>query len=189
MSKKYYLKSKFPVISLCIVSSLVLSSCGLRDLASGRIAPPKVEFQGLTISPPAHQSWPLTARLRLQNPNPEPLRILGYDYEVTIAGVDLVQGESSESLTLPADGESVVEIPVLLQLPAIPKAFKALLLQDKLKYEISGGFRLASVLGGLRIPFRFQKEITRQESLERLRELLPAKRRGAQTTTPPVPCD
>jgi LEA14-like dessication related protein len=187
MSKKIYRKIKFLPSCLFIVLCLVLSSCGLRDLASGRIVPPKVEFLGVTIAPPAHQSWPLTARLRLHNPNPEALRILGYDYEVTVAGADLVRGESSESLTLPAGGDSVVEIPVMLKLPALPQAFRTLLLQDKVKYEIAGGFRLASVLGGLRIPFRFQKEITRQESLERLQELLPARQRGAQGGQPGSP--
>ncbi len=74
------------------------------------------------------------------------------------------------AITLPAEGENLVEIPVLLKLTAVPKALKALLLQERLRYEISGGFRLASVLGGLRVPYHFRGEITRQEGLEHLRE-------------------
>ena len=94
----------------------------------------------------------LNRQLRLHNPNPEPLRILGYDYKFAMEGTELVNGESLDTITLPADGENLVEIPVLLKLNAVPKALKAFLLQEKLRYEISGGFRLASVLGGLRVP-------------------------------------
>ena len=158
-----------------IAISFGLSSCGIRDLATGKVAPPEVAFQGLTIYPPESQCWPLSARLRLTNPNPEPMRILGYDYEISVEGADLVQGESVAAITLPAGGESLVEVPILLKLNTVPKALKALLLQDKLKYELAGGFRLASVLGGLKVPFRFRGEITRQEGLERLREFLDPK--------------
>ena len=172
MSKKNLAYAQFFKIFLLLGVASLLSGCGLRDLASGKIAPPTVEFQGITVYPPESQGWPLTAKLRLTNPNPEPLRLLGYDYGVAIEGTDLVQGESVDSITLPAEGDSLVEIPILLKMNAVPKALKALLLKDRLKYDLSGGFRLASVLGGLRVPFHFQGEITRQEGLERLREFL-----------------
>ncbi len=176
MSKNIYQKNKFFKILLYIALVLGLSSCGIRDLATGKVAPPEVAFQGLTVYPPESQCWPLSARLRLTNPNPEPLRILGYDYEFSVEGADLVQGESVAAITLPAGGESLVEVPILLKLNAVPKALRALLLQDKLKYELSGGVRLASVLGGLKVPFRFRGEITRQEGLEYLRGFLDQKK-------------
>jgi LEA14-like dessication related protein len=172
MSKKFLPQAQFFKIFLLLILALLVSGCGLRKLATGKIAPPSVEFQGITVYPPESRYWPLTAKLRLHNPNPEPLRLLGYDYGVAIEGTDLVQGESLDSITLPAEGDSLVEIPVLLKLNAVPRALKALLLKDRLKYDLSGGFRLASVLGGLRVPFHFQGEITRQEGLEGLREFL-----------------
>jgi LEA14-like dessication related protein len=172
MSKNFFSLIRIKIF-LLIMMALILSSCGIRKLATGEIAPPKVEFQGVTVYPPESQYWPLTARLRLHNPNPEPLRILGYDYEVAIEGTELVRGESLDAITLPAAGENLVEIPVLLKLTAVPNALKALLLQERLRYEISGGFRLASVLGGFRVPYHFRGEITRQEGLEHLREFFP----------------
>ena len=172
MSKNIYLRNNFITIILYIIISIGLSSCGVRDLATGKVAPPEVAFQGLTIYPPESQCWPLSARLQLTNPNPEPMRILGYDYEFSVEGADLVQGESVAAITLPAGGESLVEVPILLKLNAVPTALRALLLQDKLKYELSGGFRLASLLGGLKVPFRFRGEMTKQEGLERLRGFL-----------------
>jgi LEA14-like dessication related protein len=172
MSKKFLPPARFFKIFLLLILALLLIGCGLRKLATGKIAPPTVEFQGITVHPPESLYWPLTAKLRLHNPNPEPLRLKGYDYGVAIEGTDLVQGESLDSITLPAEGDNLVEIPILLKMNAVPKALKALLLKDRLKYDLSGGFRLASVLGGLRVPFHFQGEITRQEGLERLRDFL-----------------
>jgi LEA14-like dessication related protein len=176
MSKKIFKNIHFFSIFFYLSVYLGLSGCGIRDLATGKVVPPEVAFQGLTVYPPDSQCWPLSARLRLTNPNPEPMRILGYDYEISVEGSDLVQGESSTAITLPAGGESLVEVPILLKLNTVPRALKALLLQDKLKYELSGGFRLASVLGGMKVPFRFRGVITRQEGLERLREFLEPKR-------------
>jgi LEA14-like dessication related protein len=175
MSKKIFSQSNFICLLMLFILFFGLSSCGVRDLATGRVAPPEVAFQGLTVYPPESQCWPLTARLRLTNPNPEPMRILGYDYELTVEGAGLVQGQSVDSVTLPAGGESLVEVPILLKLNAVPKTLSSLFLQDKLKYELSGGFRLASLLGGLRVPFRFRGEITRQEGLEYLRGFLDKK--------------
>lgn len=170
MSKKISSKYNILVILLYLTTILAASGCGIRDLATGRIAPPEVAFQGLTIYPPESQCWPMSARLQLTNPNPEPLRITGYDYVMAVEGADLVQGESVDAITLPAGGESLVEVPVLLKLKAVPVTLKTFLLQDRLKYELTGGFRLASVMGGfLRVPFRFRGEITRQEGLEHLR--------------------
>jgi hypothetical protein len=172
MSKKNCLHNKFFIMLLYFGIVLGLSSCGIRKLATGKIAPPEVVFQGLTVYPPDSQCWPLSARLRLTNPNPDPMRILGYDYEISVEGSEMVQGESSAAITLPAEGESLVEVPILLKLNTVPKALKTLLLQDKLKYELAGGFRLGSLLGGMKVPFRFRGVITRQEGLERLREFL-----------------
>jgi LEA14-like dessication related protein len=172
MSKKLLAYRHFLKIFPFLLLVILVSGCGLRNLATGKIAPPTVTLQAVTVYPPESECWPLTAKLQLHNPNPEPLRILGYDYAVAIAGTDLVQGESVASVTLPAEGDSLVEIPILLKMNAVPKTLKALLLQERLKYTLSGGFRLASVLGGLRVPFHFNGEITRKEGLERLREFL-----------------
>jgi len=149
-----------------------LTACGVRDLASGRVAPPEVSLQEMVIYPPESQCWPLGARLKVTNPNPDPLRIIGYDFNLAVAGADLVQGQSDTAVTLPAGGETLVEVPLLVRLPAIPATLAALLKEDKVSYQFSGGLRLASLLGGLRVPFRFQGKLTRAQGWEYLRQYL-----------------
>ncbi|MBM4287843.1 MAG: LEA type 2 family protein [Deltaproteobacteria bacterium] len=175
MSKKFLWPAVFSGSVLYLMIILSLSGCGVRDLATGKIAPPEVALQGFTLYPPESQCWPLSATLRLTNPNPEPLRILGYDYEVWLEGTELVRGESTEAITLPAGVESIVEVPILLKLPAVPQTLKNFLLKEKVQYELAGGFRLASLLGGMKVPFRFRGAITQQEGLKYLRGYLDSK--------------
>jgi len=171
MSKKIY-SSQFwgRVLSICLL--VTIAACGVRELASGRLEPPAVALAGMRLFPPESNCWPLTALLQVTNPNPEPLRILGYDFTLAVQGAELVQGQSEAAVTIPAGDQTVVEVPLLLRLPVVPAALTALLKEEKITYQFAGGLRLASVLGGLRLPFRFQGSLTQAQGWEYLRQYL-----------------
>jgi LEA14-like dessication related protein len=161
-------------LSLILVLSLLVAGCGVRELARGELEPPRITFQGLKLYRPTAAGWPLAATLLLRNPNPQTLRLLGYDYELWLEGRKVVQGASQEAVTLPPLGETVAEVPILVKLPALMSLLPAFLRQNqRLTYQVTGGFRLASVLGGLiRVPFRFQGQITPREGVEQLQPFL-----------------
>lgn len=170
MSKFFLSKIGEKVLLAILIFNL--TGCGVRPILEGQIQAPQVALQEVKIHPPASGCWPISLVLRLTNPNPEPLRLLGYDYEVRIDGREVVQGESQGRLTLPAKGETVLEVPVLLNLETVPQTLTVLLRQPKVPYEFLGGIRLASVLGGLRVPFRFRGEFTQEEGWRYLRDYL-----------------
>lgn len=176
MSKKISLWASSWILIMGLGAMSWMGGCGVRQLAQGELAPPKVTLKGLTLKAPKVEGWPLACTLLLNNPNPEPLKLLGYDYEVWLEGQRVVQGESLETLTLPAQGEKTVEVPVFLKFPAIPEMLRAIFRERQLHYEIVGGFRLASLLGGLKVPFRFEGQLTEQEGVEHLRQFLKAPR-------------
>lgn len=151
---------------------LIFSGCGVRPLLEGQIQPPKVSLAGLTILPPATGCWPLSVHVRLQNPNPEPLQLLGYDYALKLHGQLLVQGESQSRVTLPAQGETVLEVPLLVNLEGLPKLLVQAFQQASVPYELTGSLRLAAVLGGLRLPFRFQGDLSREQDWHYLQDYL-----------------
>ncbi|MDP3181735.1 MAG: LEA type 2 family protein [Desulfobaccales bacterium] len=153
---------------------VTLWGCGVRQLARGELNPPEVTLKAVTLSPPNSAGWPLSLSLLLKNPNPQSLSLLGYDFDFGLEGRSVAQGASQEAVTLPPQGQAVVEVPILLKLPALMKVWPALLLYEKqkLRYQVSGGFRLASLLGGLRVPFKFQGELTPREGLDHLRPYL-----------------
>ena len=167
-------------ISLALMLLTTIPACGVRQLATGEIQPPKVTFQGLKIYQPTARGWPLGARLLLENPNSQSLNLLGYDYQLWIEGKSVAQGVSQQAVNLPPTGQTVAEVPIMVQLPAVMDLLPQFLpmlqksqQQRQFHYQIAGSFRLASVMGGIiPIPFKFQGEASPQEGMDFLRPYL-----------------
>jgi LEA14-like dessication related protein len=173
------------VLLAALAGMVILSGCGvqqLQQMAKGEIQAPKVTFQDLKIYQPTGRGWPLGAVLLLQNPNSQALNLLGYDYQLWIEGRSVAQGNSQQAVNLPPLGQTVAEIPIMVQLPAVMELLPQFLPQflgqqqqqqlpsRKFRYQIAGSFRLASVLGGIiPIPFNFQGEASPREGMDFLK--------------------
>jgi LEA14-like dessication related protein len=161
-------------IFLALMLLTTMPACGVRQLARGEIQPPKVTFQDLKIYQPTARGWPLGARLLLENPNSQSLNLLGYDYQLWIEGRSVAQGVSQQAVNLPPLGQTVAEVPIMVQLPAVMELLPQFLPmlqksqpQRKFHYQIAGSFRLGSLLGGIiPIPFKFQGEASPQEGMD-----------------------
>jgi LEA14-like dessication related protein len=177
------------ILALVIALAAVigLSGCGvgqLQQMARGEIQAPKVTYQGLKVYQPTTQGWPLGATLLLENPNPQALSLLGYDYQLWIEGRSVAQGTSQQPVNLPPQGQTVTELPIMVQLAAVLDLLPQFLPQylgqarqqmpsRQFHYQIAGSFRLASVLGGIiPIPFKFQGEASPQEGMDFLKPYL-----------------
>lgn len=149
---------------------LAFSGCGVRQLARGEIEPPRVEFKGVIPGMPSQEGLPFKCLLALENPNRQALDILGYDYELWLEGRSVAQGASNHRVYLPPLGKGEVEFPVLVKLPAVLSLAPMALNRQRVNYQVAGGFRLASVMGGLiRVPFRFRGQTTLDEGRELMR--------------------
>lgn len=158
---------KTAVFVLGLAALLVLNACGVRQIVRGEVQPPRVNVLAVTPGLPERGNWPLTCTLRLENPNQQALDILGYDYQLAVEGKGVAQGASQAAVHLPPMGQSVTEFPILVKLPAVFSLAPAFLAKDRrLDYEIAGGVRLASLLGGFRVPFRFRGQMTVQEGMD-----------------------
>ena len=161
-------------IFLALMLLTTIPACGVRQLATGEIQPPKVSFQGLKIYPPTASGWPLGARLLLENPNSQAVNLLGSNYQLWIEGKSVAQGVSQQAVNLPPLGQTVTEVPIMVQLPAVMELLPQFLpmlqkqqQQRQFHYQIAGSFRLASVMGGIiPIPFKFQGEASPQEGMD-----------------------
>jgi LEA14-like dessication related protein len=165
---------RLPIILMLLslaVTGLMISGCGVRQLVRGELVPPEVRFKGLGLQPLTHQGLPLTVVLGLNNPNPTTITVLGYDYEVRVAGQSVAQGVDNQPVTLPARGETTVTVPVLVKLRALPGLLPNLLQEKKIPVEITGGLRLPQTLG-FRVPFHFREELTPQEGLEEIKPFI-----------------
>ncbi len=155
-----------------LILSLLLG-CGVRELARGELQPPQATLKGVSASKPTATGWPLSFIVLLENPNPRELRLLGYDFELTLAGRKVANGGNDTAMVLPAFGQSVIQVPVLVKVVEIIGLWPVLLQPDiAISYQLRGGLHLASLLGGLRVPFRFQGTITPREGMDQLKLFL-----------------
>ncbi|MFZ5447224.1 MAG: LEA type 2 family protein [Thermodesulfobacteriota bacterium] len=163
---------RFQCLALVAAATFMLTGCGVKQLNQGEIQPPKINFQGITLGKPSSGSWPVYVSLLLTNPNDQALNLQGYDYEFWLEDKSVAQGASEKPVNLPPQGQTVAEVPILVKLPAVMGLLPRFLTPEtpRLRYQVAGGFRLGAVLGGLvRVPFRFQGQVTPQEGLELLR--------------------
>jgi LEA14-like dessication related protein len=158
--KRYKLWRLLPGLGLIMAGLLASTGCGVRQLARvGELKPPKVTVQAVGFGVPHKGGWPVSLTLILDNPNPQTISILGYDYELWLQGRSAVQGGSQEPVSLPALGQTVVTVPMVVKLPVLLGLWPALLKpEEKLHYQVAGGVGLPLLLGGIRVPFRFQGE-------------------------------
>lgn len=156
-------------ILLLAAGFLTFLGCGVQQLTRGELQPPRVALKSLAVGLPTPQGLPLECTLLLDNPNPQDLRVLGYDYELKLEGRQVLQGESREEVILPARGQTQATVPMLVKLRALPGLLPAILREEQLHYQVAGGLRLASLLGGFRVPFHFQGQMTPKEGLEQMR--------------------
>ena len=156
-------------LALTVVLLACVAGCGVRQFTRGEIQAPKVQFQSLSVGVPRGQGLPLECTLLVDNPNPQDLRVLGYDYQLRLEGRQVVQGQSRESVTLPARGQTLVTVPILVQLNALPAILPAVLREQPINYQVSGGVRLASLLGGFRVPFQASGRMKPKEGMDQLR--------------------
>jgi len=169
-------------ISLALMLLAAIPACGVRKFTTGEIQPPKISFQGIALGRPTQGGWPLAVTLLLTNPNDQSLDLKGYDYELWLEGKIVAQGASDAPVNLPPRGQTVAQVPILVKLPAVLELLPLLLRPEPplLHYQVAGGFRLSEVLGGLvRIPFRFQGQVTPKEGLDALRPYLRRERQSS----------
>ena len=152
-----------PLGSACLwllgLAFLVAAGCGVQELARGEIQPPAVTFQGLTVYQPTSQGWPLAANLLLENPNPQSLNLLGYNYQLWIEGRSVATGSSQEAVNLPAGGQTVARVPILVKLDTLLgflPGFRKILSRKSTTKSLAV-FAWPLVMGGIiSVPFRFQ---------------------------------
>jgi hypothetical protein len=164
--------SRFRSFALVVMVLMFLPTCGVSQLARGEIQPPKVSFQGIALGQPNPQGLPVSVALLLTNPNDQALNLRGYDCELWLEGNSVAQATGEAPVSLAPHGQTVTQVPILVKLPAVMGLLPVFLqpTPPKLHYQVAGGFRLGEVLGGLvRVPFRFQGEVSPKEGLDLLR--------------------
>jgi hypothetical protein len=92
---------------------LVLLSLGAAGCAGlGGTDPVRVQFAGLEPLPGEGLEWRMLLKLRVQNPNEQPVDYDGASVELDLRGQPFASGVSDQRGSVPRFGEAVLSLPV-----------------------------------------------------------------------------
>ena len=114
--------------------AILLGGCALRDLQAPAITPLSVELTDMQLDEQRFK-----VRLHVQNPNDRPLPIKSLTCTLQIQGVDVGQGENTEPFSLPAHGDTDVDMLVTTNLAtSVPDLLGRVIQHGALEYHFSG---------------------------------------------------
>lgn len=116
----------FLIIGTCLVM-FVLQACGSLDKRLNPIQP-EVFIDAIKIEDATLSGLTALLTLNVQNPNNFALNARGLDYTMSLAGTNILSGENTSSMSVPALGSGKIEVPVRISyadiLETIPKIFE-----------------------------------------------------------------
>jgi len=105
----------------------MLQACGSIDKRLNPIQP-EVFIDAIEIEEATLSGLTALLTLNVQNPNDFSLNAQGLDYTMSLAGTDIIRGENTSSMSVPALGSGKIEVPVRISyaniLETIPKVFE-----------------------------------------------------------------
>ena len=139
--------------------ALAVSLSGCESLVR-EIQAPEVEMVGLQFTGVQLNRQSFRVSLDVTNPNPIPVPISGFSYQIAVAGDVFADGSSDEAFTLPANGKERIRLNVGTDLLGTLNRVSSILKgsASTLDYEISGDLSVGLPLVKP-IPFRRSGEI------------------------------
>ena len=133
------------------LATLTLGACSSLPFGD----PPRVDLVGLTGLPGEGLELRFLAKLRVQNPNSQPLHYEGVSLELDLRGQRFASGVAPLAGQVPAFGEAVLEIPVSVSGFTLARQVLDMVRQaerggsvERVSYELRGKFG-GTGLGGM----------------------------------------
>lgn len=114
---------------LAVLSLFLLGACATVDRGHEK---PKVDVIGITKSETDTAALQFTVQLRIVNPNAETLNLKGLYYELSLDGIDVVNGTANNIAPIEGYSEAVVSV------SSAPSLINSALLAAKLMDNSSG---------------------------------------------------
>jgi LEA14-like dessication related protein len=111
---------------------------GCASVTAPHIEPPQVTLESVRVTRIVDGRAELSVALKLSNPNASPLAVRAVDYEVTLDNRPAASGHTVRIETLPAGGETKVELAGRVDVGAIATAMMALGSQLPVAYTLTG---------------------------------------------------
>jgi len=114
---------------------------GLLALAGcATLKAPTLQLEGMGVEKVRITGLGLEVRFHVRNPNPEPLRIERFEYELKLNGRRLGRGYYPDSFDLAGFGDQRIESNLDVNFLALPQGVQRILQRDEVRAEIKGKF-------------------------------------------------
>ena len=122
---------------LVVATVFIATGCSLNEVkdAAG-IKKPSVSLEGVQITDLTMESAGLALRLTVDNPNPIPINLAGFDYALLFDGKQLLAGKKRDQFKIDAKGVSTVTVPISLNFADLKGLYQGAMDQDTLNYEL-----------------------------------------------------
>lgn len=107
------------------------------------LKPPVLQVEHLGIGKVRVTGASLRVAFHAQNPNPEPLHIARFEYELKLNGRRLGRGYHADPVDLPGFGSERIESRFDLNFLSLPRGIQRVLDQDRVKASVKGHFYVA----------------------------------------------
>jgi len=134
-------------------SRWLLALAGLAFAACATLKPPTLAVDALKVGDMGITGVAMDVTFRVQNPNPEPLRVERFEYELRLNGERLGRGYQADGFELPAFGEQKVTSRFNVNLLSLPGAVKNVLERDRARAKVKGHFYVTQDGGTKKLGF------------------------------------
>lgn len=135
-----------------VLATLLVSACAT-------VKAPILAVDGLKVGDMGLSGVAVDVGFRVRNPNPEPIRIERFEYELFVNGNRLGRGFESKGLDLQGYGETKVRTRFDVNLLSLPGAVKDVLGQDRVKARAKGKFYATGSFGKKELGFDSDAEV------------------------------
>jgi LEA14-like dessication related protein len=142
--------------SLLLLPLLALAACaGLPGLDA-----PKVSIAGVESLPGEGMELRMAVKLRVQNPNDQPIDFDGVALGLEVRGMDFASGVSDARGTVPRFGETVIVVPVTVSAFAMARQVYSFATGDRAKIDFVASGKLGGTgFGGVRFTSKGEFEL------------------------------
>lgn len=126
---------------LFLILSLSACSTGVKGVAET----PEVSVYGVKIANMNLSEANLALALRVKNPNAFSIPLRGFDYGLSLNGVEVAKGSESKNLTISAKEDRIIEIPVRIGLMQLVQAVPDIVKSRNFTYDLKGKAHLPLV--------------------------------------------
>ena len=127
---------------------MLLASCSMLGVRQPEVSVKTVRFLSADFDKVA-----LAVDLNVQNPNNASATLLGYDYTVAVDKQQMLSGTQDKTVTIQANSNSIVAVPLTLNFDDLFKIYDQLKGQEDFGYKVQCGLRFAApLLGSFTVP-------------------------------------